>query len=94
MKLIKFSVCAMFVTTQDSLYCIDIRKPLLIKLMLSLSLDRIIQTLMRSEHNCEDLIKCPRPWLFRGRVSNPSSLMHSGSLMHNVMPRTLQNKRC
>lgn len=31
-------------------------------------------TLMNSEENCEDLIKCPSPWLFRVRVSN--SFMH------------------
>lgn len=50
---------------------------------------------MRSEQNCEDLIKCPSPWLFSGRVSTPPySLVHSGSLMHYVMPRTPKNNCC
>lgn len=75
------------------LYPTDIRRPWIP--MCSLSQDRSDFTLMSNEWNCEDLIKCPSLWLFRGWIVNPLySLIHSGSLMQDVKPRTPENKHC
>lgn len=45
-------------------------------------------TLMTSEENCDNLIKCPSLWLFSVSVKRLYTFMHSGSVMCCVMPRT------